>query len=119
MKRLQIGTVTAMFTPEEARITSDDRQELVKTLSLDGGSIIPGVAVVDVGYCETGEVISYSGVKFKAADWSTVLGYATARTPITVVSNGVAKTNCRLVLREWTESKRFNVVTANLEIWRL
>ena len=120
MKRLIIGTVTALLTPDEATSTPDDRQSLEKTFSYSGGVIVPGVLAVDGGYVASGRVDSYSGVKFSSADWATVLGYCTARTLVSVTGlDGVAVSNCRVRYKQSVEQKKFNSVTADIEIWRV
>ena len=120
MKRLIIGTVTALLAPDEATVTPDDRQELVKTFSYSGGVIVPGVLVVDGGTVATGREDSYSGVKFSAAGWATVLGYATDRTLVSVTGlDGVAVSNCRVRVKQYQDQRRFNMVIADLEFWRV
>ena len=119
MNRLQIGTVTAQLSAD-ARHTPDDRQELVKTITLSGGVCVPSVAVVDVGNCADGETISYSGVVFTATDWATVKGYWQNRTLVAVVGvDGVTYGSCRIVVRQWTHNKHFTSVAADIEIWRV
>ena len=120
MKRLIIGTVTALLAPDESTSTPDDRQTLEKTFSYSGGSIVPGVLVVDGGHVATGRVDSYSGVKFSAAGWATVLGYATNRTLVSVTGlDGVAVSNCRVRVKQYQDQRRFDTVTADIEIWRV
>lgn len=120
MNRLIIGTVTAMLTPDEANIQIDDRQELIKTVAYSGGAFVPSVCVIDGGVCAAGKVDSYSGVKFKAADWPTVLGYSTNRTLVSVTGlDGVAESNCRVVIKQAEMQKKFSSVTADLQIWRV
>lgn len=120
MNRLIIGTVTARLSPTDARTIPDDRQELVKTISYSGGAFVPSVVVVDGGYTTNGEITSYSGVKIAAADWSTILGYHTARTAVSVTGlDGVAVSGCRVKLLNWSNNKNFATYTADLEIWRL
>lgn len=120
MKRLIIGGITVHLTPEDAKITPDDRQELVKTLSYVDGEFVPSTVVVDSGYNESGEVTSYTGVKLKTAGWSTIKGYWTARTLVTVVGiDGVSRNSCRVVVKSWSENKYFDSVTADIEIWRI
>lgn len=120
MRRLIIGSVTAQLTPDEIKITPDDRQEQVKTMAYSGGVWNPSAAVVDGGYYESGEVMSVSGVKFKQSDWATIYGYWTGRTAVSVTDlNGTVKTGCRIVLRGWSQSKRFDTVIADLEVWRI
>ena len=41
MARLIIGAVSALRSPDEAQVTPDDRQELVKTVAYAGGSFSP------------------------------------------------------------------------------
>ena len=119
MNRLQIGTVTAQLSTE-ARHTPDDRQELIKTITLSDGVYAPSVAVVDSGNCADGETISYSGVVFTAVDWATVKGYWQNRTLVTVVGvDGVPYSSCRIVVRQWTRNNHFTSVTADIEIWRI
>ena len=120
MKRLIIGTVTALLAPDEATVTHDDRQELVKTFSYSGGVITPTVQAVDAGYVASGQVDSYSGAKFRAVDWPTVLSCATARTLVSVTGlDGVTVSNCRVVIKQHVEQRRTNSVTADIEIWRV
>lgn len=119
MNRLQIGTVTAKVSPD-AKHTPDDRQELVKTISLTGGVYVPGVAVVDAGHSASGEIISYAGAVFKDADWATVKGYWQNRTLVSVISvDGVTYSSCRVIVRQWTRNKNFASVTADIDIWRV
>ena len=119
MNRLQIGTVTAQLSAD-ARHTPDDRQELIKTITLSGGVYVPSVTVVDAGNCEDGETISYSGVVFTATGWATVKGYWQNRTLVTVVGvDGVTYSSCRIVVRQWTRNKHFTSVAADIEIWRV
>jgi len=120
MNRLTIGTVTALLAPDEATSTPDDRQSLEKTFSYSGGAIVPGVLVVDGGTVASGRVDSYSGVKFSAADWATVLGYATNRTMVSVTGlDGVTVASCRVRVKQYQDQRRFNTVIADLEIWRV
>ena len=120
MKRLIIGTVTALLTPDEATVTPDDRQTLEKTFSYSGGVIVPGVLVVDGGTVAAGQVDSYSGVKFSAAGWAAVLGYATGRTLVSVTGlDGVTVASCRVRVKQYQDQRRFDAVTADIEIWRV
>lgn len=119
LNRVQIGTVTAQLSAE-ARHTPDDRQEIVKTITLSSGGYVPSVAVVDSGNCSDGETISYSGVVFTAVDWATVKGYWQNRTLVTVVGvDGATYGSCRVVIRQWTRNKHFASVAADIEIWRV
>ena len=120
MSRLIIGTVTAFLTPDEITITPDDRQEKVNTTTYSGGAFMPSVSVIDGGMCESGQVGSISGAKFRAADWATIYGYWENRTPVTVSFTDTTWTNCRIKLTRWTQSKKFgSVTTADIEIWRV
>lgn len=120
MKRLIIGTVTALLAPDEATVTHDDRQTLEKTFSYTGGVIVPGVLVVDGGTVASGRVDGYSGVKFRSTDWPTVLGYATGRTLVSVTGlDGVTVASCRVVIKQHMEQRRSSSVTADIEIWRV
>ena len=101
MNRLTIGTVTALLAPDEATSQPDDRQELVKTFSYSGGAIVPGVLVVDGGAVANGRVDSYSGVKFSAAGWATVLGYATNRTMVSVTGLDGVTATCRVRVKQY------------------
>lgn len=120
MRRLTIGTVTATLTPDEIRITPDDRQELIKTVEHTGGAFTPSVAVFDGGYCVSGQVMAASGVKLSSADFAIIKGYHEQRAAVAVTDlNGTQTSNCRVVLRQWTENKRFDVITVDLEVWRI
>ena len=120
MNRLIIGTVAATLTPDEIRNTPDDRQELIKTVEHTGGAFVPSVAVFDGGCCDAGQIMAVSGVKFSAANFATIKGYFDQRTAVSVTDlNGVQTSNCRIVLRQWTENKRFDIITADLEVWRI
>ena len=119
MKRLIIGSVTALWTPDEPKVTPDDRQELVKTFTLSGGAYVPSVVVVDAGRTDDGEVKAYSGVKFTSTDWATVQGYAKTRTMVTVVGTDGVSGLGRIVDKGSIENKHFNSVTADIEIWRI
>ena len=120
MARLIIGTVTAIRSPDEAQVTPDDRQELIKTVVYSGGAFTPSVLVTDGGTSGDGVIIGYSGIKFHAGDWATIRGYWTGRVLVTVTGiDGEQLTNCRIVLKQWKLDRKFNVVTADLEIWRV
>jgi len=121
MNRLIIGAVTALLTPDEPKVTPDDRQELAKTLIYTNGAFTPSVSVIDGGYCLAGAVMSLSGVKFKNSDWPTIYGYWTNRTKITLIDcAGNSTANCRVVLKAWTQNKYFSsVITADIEIWQV
>ena len=120
MARLVIGAVTAIRSPDEAQVTPDDRQELVKTVVYSGGAFTPSVQVLDGGMSDDGVVIGYSGIKFQAGDWATLCGYWTGRLRISVTGiDGELLTNCRIVLKQWKIDRKFKVVTADLEIWRV
>lgn len=120
MNRLKIGAVTAMLTPDEIKITPDDRQEQVKTLAYSAGAWVASALVHDGGICESGEVMAVSGVKFRQADWATIYGYWQGRTAVSVTDlAGTVKTGCRIVLRGWSQSKQFATITADLEVWRI
>ena len=120
MARLVIGTVTAIRSPDEAQVTPDDRQELVKTVAYAGGSFTPSIQVLDGGTSDQGAVISYSSIRFHAGDWATIRGYWTDRMLVSVVGiDGELLTNCRIVLKQWKIDRKFKVVTADLEIWRV
>lgn len=120
MARLIIGAVSTLRSPDEAQVTPDDRQELVKTVAYAGGSFTPSVQVLDGGTSDGGTVISYSGIKFHAGDWAAIRGYWTDRLLVSVTGiDGVLLTNCRIVLKQWKLDRKFKVVTADLEIWRV
>ena len=129
MNRFVIGSVTAKLTPDEVKITTDDRQELVKTLVYSSGEFSPGISVVDGGYCSAGAVMALSGVKFSnvaaagnpESDWQIIYGAWTARSKVTVVDcAGNSTANCRVVLKGWTQNKKFSgFVLADLEIWQV
>ena len=120
MRRLIVGTVTALRTPDDVKITPDDRQEKVQTMTYSAGTWVPSAIVHDGGVCENGEVMAISGVKFKQADWATIYGYWTGRTLVSVTDlAGTVKTGCRIVLRGWSQSKQFATITADLEVWRI
>lgn len=120
MRRLKIGTVTAHLTPDEISFAPDDRQELVKTIEYTAGTFLPSVAVVDGGYCAAGAIMSVSGVVFKSADWATIYGYWTGRTSVAVTDvTGTVTDNCRIVLRGWKQNKKFDIITADLEVWQV
>ena len=120
MARLVIGAVSALRSPDEAQVTPDDRQELVKTVAYAGGFFSPSVQVLDAETTDAGEVISYSGIKFQAGDWPAVRGYWSSRTLVSVTGiDGVLLTNCRIVLKQWKIDRKFRVVTADLDIWRV
>ena len=120
MARLVIGAVTAMRSPDEAQVTPDDRQELVKTVAYAGGSFFPSVQVLDGGTSDDGAVTSYSGIKFHAGDWATIRGYWTGRLLVSVAGiDGELLTNCRIVLKQWKLDRKFNVVTADVDVWRV
>lgn len=117
---LIIGTVQALTSPEAPEIKEDDRQELVKTLTLTGGVFTPSAEVVDMGYCEDGEVVVLTGVKYTSTDWETIKGYWTGRTLVSVTGTpGISGNNRRIVVKSHTEDKRWAIVTVNLEIWRM
>jgi hypothetical protein len=119
MNRLIIGTVTAQLTPDEATITPDDRREIVKTVTYSGGAFVPSVCVIDGGYCAAGQIDSYQNVKFKLSDWPTVLGYATARTLVSVTGiDGITESNCWVKIGQYMPQKKFNSMIANIEIGR-
>lgn len=121
MAQLQIGTVTALLSPDDATLQPDDRQELVKTTSYSAGAFVPSAVVVDGGYLATGAIMRLSGVKFKTADWATVEGYWTSRTLVPVVDlTGNTTANCRVRVTQWIVHKKFpSVITADLEIWQV
>ena len=120
MARLVIGAVAAIRSPDEAQVTPDDRQELVKTVVYSGGAFTPSVQVLDGGMSDDGVVIGYSGIKFQAGDWPAIRGYWSSRTQVSVTGiDGVLLTNCRIVLKQWKLDRKFKVVTADLEIWRV
>ena len=120
MNRLIIGTVAATLTPDEIRNTPDDRQELIKTVEHTGGAFVPSVAVFDGGCCDAGQIMAVSGVKFTVANFATIKGYHDHRTAVAVTDlNGTQTNNCRVVLRQWAENKRFATITADLEVWRI
>ena len=120
MNRLKIGTVTALLTPDEIRITPDDRQELIKTVEHTGGVFVPSVSVVDGGICATGAIMTASGVKFSAVDFGTVKGYWENRTLVAVTDlAGTQIDNCRIKITQWTENKKFDAITCDLEVWQL
>lgn len=120
MARLVIGTVTAIRSPDEAQVTPDDRQEMIKTVVYSGGAFTPSVLVTDGGALDDGAVISYSGIKFHASDWATIRGYWTDRLLVSVAGiDGELLTNCRIVLKQWKLDRKFKMVTADLEIWRV
>ena len=119
MSQLVIGTVTAQLTPDEVRLVPDDRQEQVKTMTYSAGSWLPSLAVVDGGMCEAGEVMTVSGAQFTLADWNTLFDYWTNRTLVSVTDlSGTARSGCRIVVKGWTQNKRFSVVSVDLEVWR-
>ena len=120
MARLVIGAVTAMRSPDEAQVTPDDRQEMIKTVVYSNGAFTPSVLVADGGAFDDGSIISYSGIKFHASDWPTIRGYWTDRLLVSVTGiDGELLTNCRIVLKQWKLDRKFKVVTADLEIWRV
>ena len=120
MNRLIMGSVTALLAPNEAKITPDDRQEKVRTVSYENGAFVPSTVVVDGGYLPGGQVEGYSGVKFKAADWPTVYSYWASRAKVPVTGlDGKTADGCRIVLKGWATDKRHGVITADLEIWRV
>ena len=120
MRRLIIGSVTALFTPDEVKIMLDDRQELVQTMTYSAGAWHPSVVVHDGGVCENGEKLIASGVKFKQSDWATIYGYWLNRTAISVTDlNGTVRTGCRLLLTGVAQSKQFETVTCDFEVWKL
>lgn len=120
MARLVIGAVTAMQSPDEAQVTPDDRQELVKTVVYAGGTFTPSAQVLDGGKSDSGTVIAYSGVKFQVSDWPVIYGYWADRTLVAVTGiDGVLLSGCRIVLKQWKPGKKFKVVTADLEVWRV
>lgn len=123
MATLKIGSATALLSTDEPRTTPDDRMELVKGVYYDTGtaSFKPTAVAVGLGRCAAGDVTSYSGVKFRAADWTLVEGYWAAQTLVTVIGvDGVSLTNCRVRITGYAPHRRFSgTVTADIDIWRV
>ena len=89
-------------------------------MSYSGGTFAPSAQVLDGGYSDDGAVTRYTGVRFHAGDWETILGYWTGRTLVSVTGiDGETLANCRIVLRQWRPDKSFKAVATDLEIWRV
>lgn len=89
---IQIGTVCSVGHPDEWQLIPDDRQQLVPTIG--------GVVVEDYGHCANGDKYSCTAT-FTSADYTTLSGYWTNRTLVTVTEEDTSQvhTNCRIVIR--------------------
>ena len=117
-KCVQIGTIKSIGRSDGLEFTPDDRQQLVKTFNSSGNST---VTVEDYGVVANGEVISFSAV-FSATDYSTLLGYWTNRTLVTVVlDDGTTISNARVVVKsvKYYDDLLNQYKTVTLEVWRI
>lgn len=115
---ISIGSVRSLGHAQNLEIIPDDRQQLVKTVTNNG---VPSVTVEDYGVVSNGEVISLSAT-FSASDYTTLLGYWSARTLVTVVmDDGTTISNARIVVRRssYYDSMLSPFKTVQLEIWRV
>ena len=118
---IQIGTAYSLGNPDSSGTAPDDRQELVKTLSYTGGVFAASAFVVDMGHIAAGDVLSFTGVNFNAANWEIVKAAWLARTLVTVIDEvGNSFSNCRVRVVKYKNIPKFaGFVAADIDIWRV
>lgn len=112
------ATIRSIGSTQNLERVPDDRQQMVKTVNNSG---VPGVTVEDYGVIADGEVISCSAV-FSAADYTTLLGYWSARNRVAVtLDDGTTISNARIVVRRSTyyDNLLNGYKTVQLEVWRV
>ena len=115
---IKIGSIQSVGSTQNLERIPDDRQQLVKTVTNNG---TPSVTVEDYGVVANGEVISCSAV-FSPADYTTLLGYWSARTRVRVeMDDGTVITDARIVLRRssYYDNLLNGYKTVQMEIWRV
>ena len=118
---ITIGTATSIGNPDSSGVNPDDRQELVKTLTYSGGAFAASAFVVDMGHAAAGDVLTFTGVSFTAANWELVKAAWLARTLVSV-SDGAGNTlaNCRVKVTKYNNIPKFaGFVAADFEVWRV
>ena len=111
-------TIKSIGSTQNLERIPDDRMQLVKTVTNNG---VPSVTVEDYGVVADGEIISFSAV-FSATDYSTLLGWWSARNRVTVtLDDGTTISNARVVLRRssYYDNLLNGYKTVQLEIWRV
>ena len=109
---IQIGAVTALKSPEDVKVTPDDRINQVKTIG--------GAFTLDLGRFEQGDHYLLADVNFKNDDFETIKGYWVNRTAVAIVDrNGITRTNMLIKITDWREKQKFRgaPITATIEYW--
>lgn len=107
------NTIQSIGKTKDLEIMPDDRQQIVK--------VVGGVAVEDYGVCADGEIISLSAV-FDASTYSTLVGYWSNRTLVTVtLDDGTVINNARVVIKsvKYYDELLNRYKTVALEVWRV
>lgn len=115
---ISIGTVHSLGFAKDTEFIPDDRQNLVKTFNNTNQN---NVVVEDYGVCANGEVISLSAT-FSSADYTTLKGYWSNRTLVTVtLEDGTVINNARIVIKrtQFYDAMLSGYKTVQLEIWRV
>ena len=118
---ITIGSATSIGNPDSSGTNPDDRQELVKTLSYSGGVFTGTAFALDMGHVAAGDVLTFTGVSFTAANWALVKAAWLGRTLVSV-GDGAGNTlaNCRVKVTKYNNIPKFaGFVAADLEVWRV
>lgn len=115
---IAIGSIRSIGRSSDLEIMPDDRQQLVQTVTNTGAS---SVTVEDYGTVANGEVISLTAT-FSASAYSTLRGYWTNRTPVSVIlDDGTAISNARIIIKrvQYYDDLLNQYKKVSLEVWRI
>lgn len=108
---IRIGEAVSVRNPENFTVTPDDRQQLIQ--------LVGGVMVQDNGRFPDGDKFGFTAV-FDLANWALIEDYWANRTKVTFVDeHGIIRENCRIRVTSYSYVKRFNKISANIEVWRI